>query len=221
MKKYAIIVAAGSGSRMNSKIPKQFMSLHGKPLFIYALNVFLESDNDLQVILLIPENIKVDIHSLLKFAFDVNRIKAVIGGNSRFESVSNGLIHVPDDSVVFIHDAVRPFITASFIDYLYKTTLAHGCAIPVIDMSDSIRYVDSHKNFMVDRNLYKAVQTPQVFVSEKIKEAYKVAPHSNFTDDASVFESNNNSIFLCEGLKENIKITYPEDFNWAEYKLST
>ncbi len=220
MKKYALIVAAGSGSRMGSEIPKQFMLLQGIPLFMHAAHVFLNMDENFEIILLIPQNLNHDLNVFLKNAIGSNPIKVVAGGHSRFETVKIGLQYIPNDSMVFIHDAVRPFINRLLIQSLSNTAKAHGCAIPAIDLTDSIRYVDEQKNVMVERKFYKAVQTPQVFLSKGIKEAYHAAPHSDFTDDASVYENNGSQIFLCEGLKENIKITFQEDFAWAEFRLS-
>lgn len=220
MKKYALIVAAGSGSRMGSEIPKQFMLLQGIPLFMHAAHVFLNMNDGFEIILLIPQNLNRELSVLLNNAIGSNPIKVVVGGRSRFESVKIGLQHIPNDAMVFIHDAVRPFINHSLVESLSKTAKTHGCAIPAIDLTDSIRYVDEQKNVMVERKLYKSVQTPQVFLSKGIKDAYHATTHSDFTDDASVYENNGNQIFFCEGLKENIKITFQEDFAWAEFRLS-
>jgi len=220
MKKYAIIVAAGSGARMKSDVPKQFMLLKGKPLFSYAVNQFLESDTELKVLLVLPFQECNDIDNLLNFVKDRSRVECVRGGTCRFDSVKNGLAKVPNESVVFIHDAVRPFVSKVLIDLLYETVLEKSNAIPCVDLTESIRYVEDEKNYSVDRRNYKLIQTPQAFRSEFIKQAYWQASHNLYTDDASVYEDCGNLICLVEGLKENIKITYPQDLEWASWMLN-
>lgn len=220
MKKYAIVVAAGSGSRMNNEIPKQFLLLKEKPLYTFAVQAFLDAFEDIRVLLVIPSAPPYDKHELLKYFEKKEQIEIVTGGASRTESVTNALSLTEEESIVFIHDAVRPFINTSFLKMLYDETVQHGNAIPCIELTDSIRVINENENHAVPRQNYKAVQTPQVFVTGKLKQAYKQATEKEFTDDATVLENSGEKINLVQGLRENIKITYPADVIAADYLLN-
>jgi 2-C-methyl-D-erythritol 4-phosphate cytidylyltransferase len=141
------------------------------------------------------------------------------GGKNRFQSVKNGLELVPFESIVFIHDGVRPLVSGQTLENCYLTALRHGNALPVIPVAESVRYVDGENNHKLNRSNYFLVQTPQTFQSSEIKNAYKTAKSEDFTDDASVLENTGKNIFTVEGNRENIKITYPSDVQIASVLL--
>lgn len=218
MKKYALIVAAGSGSRMQSEIPKQFLLLNGKPIYYYSVHAFLESYADIEIILILPQNYSYKEEEIVQYFEQKKTIKIIRGGATRFESVKNGLAQVAE-GIVFIHDAVRPFIDKVFLDTLLQEAIVHGNAIPYTDVVESLRFADAQHNHALDRQYYKAIQTPQVFQTEIIKKAFNQNYQEIFTDDASVIESIGEKINLVKGLTENIKITKPIDLDFAELLL--
>jgi 2-C-methyl-D-erythritol 4-phosphate cytidylyltransferase len=143
------------------------------------------------------------------------------GGSKRFQSVQNGLDAIDGDGIVFIHDGVRPLVSAQTIQNCNDTALMQGNALPVVAPSESIRYSFGNENKAVDRTRFFMVQTPQTFKVAEIKTAYQNAPHQNFTDDASVLEFSGLNIHLVEGNRENIKITWPQDLILASTYLSS
>lgn len=220
MKKVALIVAGGSGKRMGNEIPKQFIELKGKPILMHTIETFFNFSHDIETIIVLPE---IQINGWKKIC---NKLDFTIphfiteGGNTRFESVKNGLAMVSQEGIVFIHDGVRPFVSNATLTNCLNTAWEKGNAIPVIPVSESLRKVVDEKNKAVDRRLYRMVQTPQTFHSKIIKTAYLQDYNPLFTDDASVFESNGGIINLVPGNQENIKITYPEDLAIAKILLS-
>jgi len=220
LRKYAIIVAGGKGLRMNSSIPKQFMILKGIPVLMHTVNAFFNADSAIKIILVIPE-VHVDYwNSLVKnYAFNIPH-QVVTGGDSRFQSVKNGLESILDDGVVAIHDGVRPLIDGEIINNSYTEAQKLGSAITVVPSKDSIRVKDGIENSKaVDRSAYFLVQTPQSFKISSIKAAYQQGEKHGFTDDASVYESNGGSVNLIVGSYSNIKITTPEDIAIADILL--
>jgi 2-C-methyl-D-erythritol 4-phosphate cytidylyltransferase len=219
MKKYVIIVAGGKGQRMNVELPKQFISLNGKPVLMHTIEAFYEYDEAITVILVLPSaQISYWKDLCKKHVFSFN-CQIVSGGDSRFYSVKNGLDVISDSGLVAIHDGVRPFANKETIDSCFKAASEFGSGIPVVELVDSIRQIDGNKSVAVDRGNYKLVQTPQVFDVEKIKQAYTKAltvDATQFTDDASVFSFAAYNIQLVEGNRENIKITTPFDLIVAE-----
>ena len=215
MKKVALIVAGGSGKRMNSKIPKQFEILQGKPVLMHTFEAFVKSDSSITFVLVLPE-IQFNYWKTLceDYHFRIEHELAA-GGKTRFHSVRNGLRLVPDDSIVFIHDGVRPLVSSETIENCYQTALQKGNALPVIPVTESLRKVENSKNSAVDRSKFFLVQTPQTFQSQIIKFAYNQCVTHNFTDDASVLENSGEKIHLVKGNRENIKITYLQDITIA------
>lgn len=208
-KRFAIIVAGGSGSRMKIELPKQFILLKGIPIIAHTINQFLKAD--CEVILALPENhLETFKISVLNHCTSKN-LTLVKGGETRYQSVKNALEKVEDDSLVAIHDAVRPFISQEIIDLSFTEAAQHFSAVTCVDLKDSIRKLDNGLSKTEDRSLYKLVQTPQTFDTNKLKDAYQKEYQDTFTDDASVFEANGNTIHLIEGDYKNIKITTPED----------
>lgn len=215
-----IIVAGGKGERMNANIPKQFLELHGKPILMHTIEAFNRFDTTIQIILVLPET-QIDYWKTLckKHDFAVLH-NIVIGGQTRFNSVKNGLKLVQSPSLVAVHDGVRPLVSHSTIARCFEAAEKYDAAIPVIDLFDSIRQVNEDESLSVDRTKYKLVQTPQVFDAELLKKAYEQEFSALFTDDASVVEALGTKIHLVEGNRENIKITTEIDLKMAETFLN-
>jgi 2-C-methyl-D-erythritol 4-phosphate cytidylyltransferase len=221
IQKYAIIVAGGSGTRMNSPTPKQFIPIDGKPVLMHTIQRFADFSSDIRLILVLPSSqMKEWIKLCTQYQFNLN-VKLVEGGETRFHSVKNGLDAIDNlNSLVAIHDGVRPFIKNSIIGESFKQAEIFGSAIACVSLKDSIRYVDINSNRAEDRTKFKLIQTPQTFQSSLIKTAYQTTTLFDFTDDAGVLESAGNKINLIEGSYENIKITTPEDLVIAEAILN-
>ncbi len=219
MKKYAVIVAGGLGSRMNSAVPKQFLLLQNKPVLYYTLDAFLKAYDDLNIILVLPEEHVATGQEIIDAWFDYKRIKITVGGRTRFHSVQNGLQMVTEESMVLVHDAVRCLLTASLIHRCFDAALESGAAIPVVDCKDSVRFVSAHGNEALERRNVKLVQTPQAFLSTILVPAYNIDYKDKFTDEASVVEAFGMKVQLVEGEEDNIKITRPADLIYAEQIL--
>jgi 2-C-methyl-D-erythritol 4-phosphate cytidylyltransferase len=211
MKKFVLIVAGGSGTRMKSTVPKQFVELQNRPVLMHTFDAFYNYDSHIKFILVLPKNQFEFWEELCKkHRFQIN-YKLVAGGGTRFHSVKNGLNSIEDDGIVFIHDGVRPLVSIQTIRNCYTTAVEMGNAIPVIPVSESVRYADEVGNKMVNRSKLFLVQTPQTFQIGLIQKAFQQNYTDSFTDDASVLEKLGETIHLVEGNRENIKITYPED----------
>ena len=218
MKKFAIIVAGGTGTRMNNVTPKQFLLLKSKPVLFYAINTFLETYEDCKIILVLPEEHVGVGQEIIDAFFDYKSIEIVIGGRTRFHSVQNGLALVDEeDSVIFVHDAVRPLLSSSLINRCYDSVLEYGTAIPVVDCKDSIRVINENGNEVVERSTIKLVQTPQAFHGKILLPSFFGIDYKDkFTDEASVVEAFGLKVSLVEGEEENIKITKTTDLLIAE-----
>src|SRR5689334_2189928 len=168
MKKYAIIVAGGTGTRMGRAVPKQFLMLSDKPVLFYTLKAFLEAYEDLHIILVLPEEYSDIGKEIIDAYFDYSRIEVTFGGETRFHSVQNGLKLVKHESIIFVHDAVRCMVTKDLIRLCYDHTLEMGSAVPVVRSKDSVRMLneETNDNEIVDRNKIVLVQTPQTFHSK-------------------------------------------------------
>jgi 2-C-methyl-D-erythritol 4-phosphate cytidylyltransferase len=216
MKKFAIVVAGGKGLRFDAGIPKQFQLLNGKPLLMYPVEKFYAYNADLQIIIVLPAE-QIDYWRKLCKDYNFNvKHKIVIGGETRFQSVKNGLSAIDEEGIVAVHDGVRPLVSIKTIEQAFKTAQLKGTAVPVIHPVDSMRELTPFGSMPVNRNSYKFVQTPQVFKISILKEAYKQDYNPDFTDDASVVEIAGFSITLVEGNAENIKITSKSDLAIAE-----
>jgi 2-C-methyl-D-erythritol 4-phosphate cytidylyltransferase len=220
MKKYAVIVAGGSGTRMGTTLPKQFLLINGKPVLYYTLNTFLQAYEDLQVILVLPEEYVSAGQEIIDAWFNYSRIKITVGGRTRFHSVQNGLQLVTEESIVFVHDAVRCLLSAGLIKRCYEAALQYGAAIPVIDCKDSVRYITGEENKALERAQVKLVQTPQTFHSKVLLPAFAIDYKDKFTDEATVVEAFGIAMHLVEGEEQNIKITKPGDFQLAALLLA-
>ncbi|QJB33744.1 2-C-methyl-D-erythritol 4-phosphate cytidylyltransferase [Chitinophaga oryzae] len=215
-KKTAIIVAGGSGSRMQSAIPKQFMDLAGKPVLYHTIAAFTTAYPEMEIVLVLPEQHISYANNLLQAFDNIPAITLVKGGETRFHSVKNGLQQVQGDAVVFVHDGVRPLVSPALVRTCYEATLSHGSAIPVIDMKDSIREVTGEQNRAVDRERFRIIQTPQTFLSELILPAFELPYDPLFTDEATVVERLGHPVHLVQGEESNLKITKPLDLVMAK-----
>jgi 2-C-methyl-D-erythritol 4-phosphate cytidylyltransferase len=220
MKKYAVIVAGGSGSRMGSETPKQFLELCGRPVLWYTLNTFLSTYEDMPIVLVVPRAHRETALALVATTAFPERIMLVTGGATRFESVRNGLAGIIEEGVVFVHDGVRCLVSRELIHRCYEEAILHGSAIPVVDSKDSVRLITPGGSEAMDRHRVKLVQTPQTFLSSLLLPAYRVGFRESFTDEASVVEAAGHPIHLIEGEVDNIKITVPADLAVAERVLS-
>jgi len=213
MKKVAIIVAGGKGVRMKSEIPKQFLLLNELPILMHTLKQFSHFE---EIVLVLPHSQFEFWKELCKTYNFTQQHTLVEGGKTRFHSVKNGLEKVQDNSIVAIHDGVRPLISTALINNLVEKTKSGIGVIPVVPVKDSIRKVEGENSTHIDRsNLYK-VQTPQCFLSSDIKNAYTQDFSDTFTDDASVFEANGGKITTLLGEERNLKITTEENLKIAE-----
>ena len=215
MKKFAVIVAAGSGTRMHSAIPKQFMELKGRPVLWYTLTAFLKAYEDLQIILVLPETYTEHGSDIVAATRAQSRIQITTGGETRFHSVKKGLKLVEANSIVFVHDAARCLVSTELIHRCYEHAVKHGNAIPAVNATDTIRIDTGHGPTLVDRNQVYIIQTPQTFQGNLLKPAFNQPYNQSFTDEASVAEASGVRIQLIKGEATNIKITNPLDLTVA------
>ena len=215
MKYYAIIVAGGSGSRMKSNIPKQFLLLNDLPVVMHTLLKFSNSTYQPAIILVLHP----DLHDLWKSMCEKHHFITphvlVKGGEERFHSVKNGLAETTENSIIAIHDAVRPLLSTQLIDTSFERAKENGNAVPIVKPSDSVRKVSELESKIINRDEIALVQTPQTFASDQLITAYQQSYSNTFTDDASVVEKAGFKINLIDGERNNFKITYEEDLKLA------
>ncbi len=217
MKKYVIIVAGGAGTRMKTDLPKQFLLLGKMPVLMHTIAQFYKYDSALKIIVVLPKY-QINFWDSLctQHKFSIGH-KVVNGGKTRYHSVQNGLNLVPNESLVAIHDGVRPLVSKKVIADSFIVAEKEGSAIAAITLKDSIRKIEGHKTVSKNRKEYYLVQTPQTFKSALLKMAYsQTALNKHFTDDASVFEASQENVTLIAGDYKNIKITTPEDLLIAQ-----
>lgn len=218
MKKYALIVAGGKGIRIGSEIPKQFLPLKGKPILFHTIDKFDGLVDE--IILVLPESHFSLWQSLCESHSYRVKVQLVAGGESRTQSVINGLQAVTFDGIVAIHDAVRPLLTRSLIEKLFEVASQKGNAIPVLELRESLRIKSDTGNKAVNREHFLTVQTPQCFDCQSIIKAYQSSAGMQFSDDASVIDHMGGTIHLVEGEHSNIKITFKEDLLFAEMVMN-
>jgi 2-C-methyl-D-erythritol 4-phosphate cytidylyltransferase len=216
LRKYAVIVAGGTGSRMGATKPKQFLLLKNKPILWHTLQQFLKAYDDLQIILVLPaEFIGLGI-DILPQLMDRERVQIIAGGATRFDSVKNGLSVIHKKGIVFVHDAVRCLVSIDLIQRCYQQAVEKGNAIPAVAATDSIRMINGNSNVVADRNNVRIIQTPQTFQTDLLLPAFQVEYDPAFTDEATVLEASGASVYLIQGEYSNIKITRPVDLLIAE-----
>lgn len=196
---------------MGSTIPKQFLLLQGKPVLWHTLNTFLSTFPDIKIVLVLPSAFLDMGDAIAKTLLTPASITITPGGDTRFQSVKNGLQLVAPESVIFVHDAVRCLVSRDLIQRCYDTAIEKGNAIPATSSIDSVRIETNGNNKIVDRNQVRIIQTPQTFLSKYLLPAFEQPYDPSFTDEASVVEKNGSLINLVEGEYNNIKITHPAD----------
>lgn len=218
MKKYVILLAAGRGNRFNNATPKQYAHISGIPIIVHTLNAFYEAAPDVERILVLNRT-DLEVWDQIIQTYNVQiPHRIVYGGEERFYSVKNVLkaISFPDDALIGVHDIVRPFVSKQTIKNAYDSAEKYGAAVPVVNAVNTLRFVEATTNRALNRPQVKVVQNPQVFKYPILKAAFEQNYQEHFFDDATVVESNGQSIWLTEGNYENIKITYPQDIYLAE-----
>lgn len=220
MKKYAIIVAGGSGQRMLSAVPKQFLLLQGKPILYHTLQAFYEADASTELIIVLPADQFNTWKSLISDLPTISH-RLVAGGNSRYQSSQNAIQTLSEEGLVAIHDGVRPLIEPSLISASFLEAAKKGNAVLAVASKDSVRFYSAEKGSFehLNRETIRLIQTPQIFSVKDLKEAFKQPYSDDFTDDARVVEALGIHINLVEGSYKNIKITTPEDLVLAEVLL--
>ena len=215
-------MAGGKGSRMGGSVSKQYLPIGGKPVLMHTLQRFHDTDPAIFLILVLPEpdfSIWEELCDHHQFSIPH---QVVAGGTSRFQSVKNGLHALPFlDGLVAIHDGVRPFVSKEVILASFTEAEQSGSAIAAVHLKDSLRKVDADgASTFQERQYFRLVQTPQTFQIRKIKKAFQVEELPHFTDDATVYENQGWVVSLIPGNPENIKITTPEDLDYADFLLS-
>ena len=228
MKTVAIVLAAGSGSRMNADVKKQFLELAGKPILYYSLNAFQNSIIDEIILVTSKEDIELCKNEIVK-KYDFNKVRCIVeGGRERYHSVMHGLKMIQSCDYVYVHDAARPLVDEEMLERLKAGVEEFGSAVAAVETKDTIKIVDN-ENYVIStpsRNTVWIIQTPQVFKFSTITDAYErlhmrlqniSAEDIHITDDAMVVENFTNSkVKLIKGSYKNIKITTPEDMLVAE-----
>jgi 2-C-methyl-D-erythritol 4-phosphate cytidylyltransferase len=220
-KRAVILVAGGTGTRMQTKTAKQFIPLCGKPVLFHTFEAFYRWDPNIYFVLVLFKGLESTWRQLcIEYNFRIAHT-IVEGGVERFHSVKNGLDALPMDiELVGVHDAVRPLVSSETIIRCFDSAEKFGAAIPTVPVTDTIRQVRGKSSITLPRHELLAVQTPQCFARKVIDQAYNVEYTPIFTDDASVVEQAGQSITLVEGNRTNIKITTPEDLTIAAAFLS-
>lgn len=222
MKTTAIIVAGGNGSRMNQSMPKQFLSLEGKPVLVHTIEAFLQADQSMDIVVVFPSEHLEYGKDLLNRLIPSQDIQFAVGGKTRFHSVKSGLSMASNSSIVLVHDSVRCLVTPALIKRCIQQAIEQGSAIPTIASRDSIRMItEDQQNVQLDRGRIRLVQTPQVFAFDLLWRAYQVEHQDSFTDEANVLEAAGHQVHLIEGEEDNIKITFPTDLILAAQILKS
>lgn len=211
MKKISIIVAGGSGKRMGMATPKQFLKLGNLPVLMHTISTFHRFDTLMELRLVLARETMEQWNSLCNtYNFKIEHT-VFSGGETRFQSVKNALNGIPMDTLIAIHDGVRPFVNQQTIKRAFDKAEMEGSAVPVIPLTESVRRQEGSDTIACNRSIYFTVQTPQVFQSALLLDAYNHDFKDSFTDDASVVEKAGYKIFTCEGNEENLKITTAKD----------
>ena len=220
MKKTAIIVAGGTGQRMGTALPKQFLAIEGKSILLHTIDQFVSAFSDINFVIVLPADYIHEGENLIAASGLSQSFQFVAGGDTRFQSVKNGLAQADPASIVFVHDAVRCLLTPDLIQRCYQQAVEKGSAIPAVSSTDTVRITEGTKHHVVDRANVMMIQTPQTFNAAILKKAFEQAYQPSFTDEANVLEASGKEVYLIEGEHENIKITRPLDLAIAEYILA-
>ena len=219
-KKIAIIVAGGTGQRMGSVVPKQFLEIEHKAILLHTIDQFITAFSDIELVIVLPEVYIGEGKKIIEKNKFKNNFHFVAGGETRFQSVKNGLSKVSQSAIVFVHDAVRCLLTPALVQRCYQQAVEKGSAIPAVSATDTIRIMEGEKHHLINREDVMLIQTPQTFQSEILLKAFEQNYQATFTDEANVVEASGVPVFLVEGEFENIKITRPLDMAIANYILT-
>ncbi|MDD6928113.1 MAG: 2-C-methyl-D-erythritol 4-phosphate cytidylyltransferase [Porphyromonas sp.] len=222
-KRYLIIPSGGSGVRMGADLPKQYIKLGGKTILQHTIEALAKHVD--YIVLGISYDYRIIVEDMLQTMGLADRVYLTVAGKRRFDTVQRALRVVPDGVLVGIHDAVRPFVSSKVVDKCYEEAQRVGAAVPVLELTESLRYLpdegEQQPSQAVNRSIYRLVRTPQVFCSERIKEAYQQPFQESFTDDCSVYDQLYSDLALVPDTTENIKITTPDQLYWGEHILTT
>ncbi len=226
-KKFVVVMAAGSGTRMGAEVPKQFLEIDGKAILQMTIEVFMEACPDITVVTVLSES---HMAYWKKYCLERNFICPQIlvkGGITRFHSVKNALSKIPDGALVAVHDGVRPLVSQELVRSMFEKAAKVPALIPVVPCVDTMKVLEKKGDDLVavpgasvDRSKLFGAQTPQIFHSEVIKDAYSLPYDTSFTDDASVVEKNGKNLSYVMGERFNIKITTKEDLVLSRAILS-
>jgi 2-C-methyl-D-erythritol 4-phosphate cytidylyltransferase len=205
---------------MGATMPKQFLVIEGKSILLHTVNQFVAAFADINFVIVLPADYIQEGKNLIASSGLTQHVQFTAGGETRFQSVKNGLAHVAPVAIVFVHDAVRCLLTPDLIQRCYQQALEKGSAIPAVASTDTIRITEGTKHHVVDRTNVMMIQTPQTFNAAILQKAFEQAYQSSFTDEANVLETSGTEVFLIEGEYENIKITRPLDLAIAAYILA-
>jgi 2-C-methyl-D-erythritol 4-phosphate cytidylyltransferase len=219
-KKIAIIVAGGTGQRMGSVVPKQFLEIEHKAILLHTIDQFVAAFANIEIVIVLPEVYINEGKAIIEKNKFKNIFHFVAGGETRFQSVKNGLTKVSQSAIVFVHDAVRCLLTPALVQRCYQQAVEKGSAIPAVSATDTIRLMEGEKHHLINREDVMLIQTPQTFQSEILLMAFEQNYQASFTDEANVVEASGVPVFLVEGEFENIKITRPLDMAIANYILT-
>ena len=226
-KKYVVIMAAGHGTRMGGGVPKQFLPLNGKPILQITIEKFVAACPGIKVVTVLPKDHFTTWKDICAEHNFYCPQMLVEGGITRFHSVRAALAKIPDGAVVAIHDGVRPLVSEDLIRSMFAKMDSCRATVPVLPSTDSLKAVrkvtladgtqslQTVQGVALDREEIYRAQTPQIFLSEEIKEAYSQAFDTSFTDDASVAQKKNIPLSYVQGERYNIKITTPDDLELA------
>ena len=216
MKRYVVIVAGGQGVRMGADRPKQFLEIGGKPILRHTIERFLAFDPSFEVIVVLPSAQKEWWRDYCRQSGFLERYSIVSGGITRFHSVQNALQYVVGQGLVAVHDGVRPLVSRPLLERIFAAAEEAPAVIPAVPVVESVRRVEDDASVPVNRDGLVLVQTPQVFAADVLKKAYDQPFSPSFTDDASVVEASGVRVHVVPGDRMNLKITTPEDLQFAE-----
>ena len=216
MKRYVVIVAGGQGVRMGADRPKQFLEIGGKPILRHTIERFLAFDPSFEVIVVLPSAQKEWWRDYCRQSGFLERYSIVSGGITRFHSVQNALQYVGGQGLVAVHDGVRPLVSRPLLERIFAAAEEAPAVIPAVPVVESVRRVEDDASVPVNRDGLVLVQTPQVFAADVLKKAYDQPFSPSFTDDASVVEASGVRVHVVPGDRMNLKITTPEDLQFAE-----
>ncbi len=224
-----VIVAGGAGTRMKSEVPKQFLPLGDVPILVHTVKRFLRYAPHMQAVLVLPADHRGAWEEAATAFLQPEESARVVlqdGGATRTLSVEAGLASlasrvIPAETLVAIHDGVRPLITTDVLDRAYQSARQYGASVSCVQVKSSMREQTAPgQSHPVDRDRYWHVQTPQTFLLSSIQSAFAQRTHDQFTDDASLYQTYIGEVAICEGSYDNLKVTTPEDLFVAEALLA-